>query len=342
MRLCRVLIIFLSVLAFILPIQAFSQNSEMLKTVDAVINNAQLHALNSSLVNWDSLRQVVHESSKTAQSIEDLKPALQIVVDALQDKQAVFYNPTTMLTLAGNQESVTVNSPGFAFTILENNIRYIRLEHIPYGKDLQVYAQQIRAAVDSLMKGDALPWIVDLRYASGGDLKPLLSGIAPVMDEGLVASTMDNKRKVKDLYTVHNGNFYLNQVAVGKFAPHATDHPNARVAVLISEHTRGAAEVIAIGLRGRKNTRFFGEATAGQSFGMANIEISKNLAMRFSEMMYVDKKGNEYKGPIRPETKVKFSEASQTSSDTAIAQASLWLTAVDQEKKIAMLTPAPR
>ena len=341
MRIMKIIILFTALLIMVtLAMQAQSQTKNQpkqpppqpvfnaKKVVDSIVYYAKAIALNSPKLNWDSIGARMHEKAFDVKSVTDLKKTLEFLLTSLGDNQALFFDRITNATLAripGNKPAEVLAEAGtLHFEMLEHNIRYLRLVAVPTGKNLQEEAERIRFAVDSLMKGDAHSWIVDLRFTADGDMNSLFAGVAPILDEGLIATTVDNAGKIHDMYTVHNANFYINQVRVGKFAPHNTDLRNAKVAVLTSRYTSGAAEVLAIALRGKKHTRIFGEATAGNVFGLTTIRISKDVGMQLSKTLYVNKKGIEYRHPLDPDKQIPFIKT-DIKADEAIKEAMHWL-----------------
>lgn len=299
-------------------------------TIDQALANAKLASINSSAVNWDSLSTAMHDAALGAKSLADLKRSFAMMMLTLKDQQAVFFQPSTKTIVASAeaQTNLSVSQQKFHFAILENNVCYLRLVAIPRGESVQQEVAEVRQAIDSLTKGNAMQWIVDLRYAVDGDHQSLLASCAPLLDEGLVATTVDNQRKIKNMYTVHNGNLYVDQVAVTKFPLWTQDLRKARIAILTSSNTRGAAELLTLGLRGRKNTKVFGQPTAGHNYAVADITITPNVSMRLAQLRYVDRKGNEYKDRINPDVTIDFTLTGNESEDHAIAEATAWLMAV--------------
>jgi carboxyl-terminal processing protease len=331
-------IILLVALFIILSTAAQSQPpADMKHVVDAVLTQAKSKALNPGSVKWDSIQSEMYLASERAKSVTDLRESLEIVLVALKDKHGKFYDPTTNSPIAeypfhNNSRSIdqhqlnAIKAAEFHYQDLPNNIHYIRLASIPTEDEGLKYAELIRQAVDSLSKEEEPYWIVDLRYAVGGNMSSLFAGVGPLLDEGLVASTIDGKKQIRNLYTVHNGNFYDNQVRIGKFPMSIKDTRSLKVAVLTSRYTTGAAEVLALALNGRKNSKLFGEATAGQMVGTTEMTISSNLVMSISEIMFTDRKGTTYMDNIEPKVVVEFVPNIDIAHDKAISEASLWLT----------------
>ena len=338
MRILKAIILVVAILIMLtLASQVRSQShTDLNHIIDAAISKAKSDGIHSSRVNWDSVSIAMHHAAHGAKSVSDLKRSFEILLASLEDHDGVFYDPTTMTAIAPagyNPDAamhgvLKTNQSKFDYAILENNIGYLRLVAIAPGSNAQQQAGEIRQAIDSLSKGDGLQWIVDLRHTTGGDLHSLFASVAPLLDEGLVATAVDNKEKIKNMYTVHNGNFYVDQVLTIKFPLWTKDLRKARIAILTSRNTSGAAELLAIGFKGRKNTKLFGEPTAGHIFGMTNVEISKNLVMHIAHTRYVDRRGSDYKEQVQPDTMVDFVASESLADDPAIAKATLWLTSV--------------
>jgi carboxyl-terminal processing protease len=338
MRVLKGLII-IAALAIILTmaLQARSQStSDLSKVIDVAIEKARAVALNSRQVKWDSIRVAMHDAAKNPTSVSALKSSFEIMLASLNDHNASVFNPTTKTVLAGALQEVVFdqqpkdNQPLFYYATLDNNVRYLRVAPVAAGSDTQQQAEQIRLAVDSLSKGSVLQWIIDLRYASGGEMKPLFAGLAPILEEGLAATAVDNMSTIVSMFTVHNGNFYIDQVPVAKFPISTDDLRKAKIAVLTSRHTSGAAELLSIALKGRRNTKFFGEPTAGHIFGMTTLQISKDIALQLASTMYVDRKGNDYKHEVSPDQEIEFTGFTDTNNDNAISEATLWLSSMPE------------
>jgi carboxyl-terminal processing protease len=337
MRLLKGLII-IAALAIMLTmaLQARSQSTvDVHKVIDAAIEKARAVALNSRQIKWDSIRVAMHDTAKKTTSALAVKSSFEILLASLNDHNANLFNPITNAILAGASHQIVIdqqptNNQPFYYAALDNNVRYIRVSAVANGSDTQQQAEQIRQAVDSLSKGDALQWIIDLRFASGGEMKPLFAGLAPILEEGLAATAVDHTNTIVSMYTVHNGNFYIDRVPVAKFPISTDDLRKAKIAVLTSRHTSGAAELLSIALKGRRNTKFFGEATAGRIFGMTTIQISPGIELQLASTMYVDRKGNDYKHEISPDQEIEFTGFTDVDHDTAISEATLWLSSMPE------------
>jgi carboxyl-terminal processing protease len=269
-----------------------------------------------------------------ATTITDLKGSFELLLTALKDTQGKFIDPTTNTIIAthrkyedtelGGRAIANEANSGLEFKLLDDNIGYLKITGIITGEDFEKEAAAIRGAIDSLSKTDVIHWIIDLRYSRGGSVSPMIAGMGPLLGEGMIAALVDAKSKIRKLYEIHNGRFYDDQQLTLPF-PCAKDMRSAKVAVLISKHTSGAAEILSIAMRGRKNTQFFGEPTAGQTTLKKVIPIRADLSMCLSESLYQDRRGTVYKKNIIPEIAVPFQAASDLQEDNAVILAMDWL-----------------
>jgi carboxyl-terminal processing protease len=338
MKLMKAVILVVAIFIILsLATQVKSQNqTSPTHTIDAAITYAKLHAINSPDIKWDSIAVAMNDAAHGAKSVADLKQSFDILLSSLMDQQASFFESKTKIIIASAKRSIEPQTPAseilsqFHFARLEHNVCYLRLPAIMAGPSSQKQIEAVREALDSLSKENAMQWIVDLRHTTGGDNRTLLAAVAPLFDEGLVATAADNQGKIKNMFTVHNGNLYVDQVVVTKLPLWTIDLRKARIAVLTSSQTSGAAELVALGLKGRRHTRIFGEATAGNNFATVDMQVTQSLTMRLSNLRYVDRKGNEYNNIIQPDVKIAYSATKDLNDDKAISEATAWLTSVNE------------
>jgi carboxyl-terminal processing protease len=296
---------------------------EMKSILDTAIVQARKYALNAHNVKWDSIQLEMYAQAMHAKSVKDLHGSLQFLLIALKDRHGKFVEANSKMPIATypndgghTTHALTQNDTKFDFKILENGTRYIKLVSISPEANIQDEAALIRSAIDSLSKDDAQQWIIDLRNCTGGSMHANIAGIGPLLGEGLIGGIVDGKGSVKKLFEVHNGRFYDDKHLVADF-PVSKDMRDSKIAVLVNKQTSGAGEIVAIALRGRKNTKFFGETTAGDIVITKTIRIAKDLDMTLSESLYHDRKGSVYKYYIRPDAAI--------SDDRIMDEAITWL-----------------
>ena len=98
-----------------------------------------------------------------------------------------------------------------------------------------------------------------------------------------------------------------------------------KIAVLISQYTASSGEIVAAALKGKPNTKFFGEATAGYCTATGWIRITDSLFMSISESLDTDRNGTVYADNIEPDVEVKFLIEKDPLNDKGILEATKWL-----------------
>lgn len=130
------------------------------------------------------------------------------------------------------------------------------------------WQQVIRSKDDGMRCG----WIVDLRDNSGGNMWPMLLGMAPLLRTSVV-----NNEDVGSFETAQGPERWtLTATAVQRAGKsvldfgqsgHVLRQPGAPVAVLFGPRTASSGEASVLAWRGRPQTRSFGQPTAGVSTG---------------------------------------------------------------------------
>ena len=143
---------------------------------------------------------------------------------------------------------------------------------------------------------------------------PMIAGLGTLIGEGTLGSMRDAAGHTDNWY-YRDGQSWENDVPIAKvsepeflFDPHETP-----VAVLIGTQTASSGESTAISFRGRANTRFFGQASAGFTTGNEVFELSDGALIVLSTTVELDRTGQEYGESIIPEvvTANPESEASE-------------------------------
>jgi carboxyl-terminal processing protease len=88
--------------------------------------------------------------------------------------------------------------------------------------------------------------------------------VLPPCGDGHLGSFVDYAGQAQEQWYLRGSNFYLDTLAVtAPPAPVIRVPSNRPIAVLISGLTASSGDIVAISLKGRPDTRFFGEPTYG-------------------------------------------------------------------------------
>jgi C-terminal processing protease CtpA/Prc len=100
-----------------------------------------------------------------------------------------------------------------------------------------------------------------------------------------------------------------------------------KIAVLTSRWTVSSGEIVATTLKGRPNTRFFGEATGGYTTNNGWDILGEEIILNISTGIFTDRNGKAYKHNIPVDIEIPFEVIKDKEKDTCIIAAKKWLTA---------------
>lgn len=335
---------YISLLLITLQAVCSGQN-EIRAVLDAVFTRTKQTSLYTSIVNWDSLQKEVYREAVHATTIRELKPAFEALLNGLNDKHGRILHAGDYSTIAAftafdklNHPDKRIRDPAtwkivndtalqFEYKMLAGKTGYLRIVAIPPNADIHKEAQRIRTAVKRLANLKAKKWIIDLRYNGGGNMHPMVSGIAPIIGDGKTGCLKNLEGEKLFDWEIKSGNFiYAGYQAI--------DLPNEpqfnytpKVAVLTSRWTVSSGEVVATCFKGRPNTKFFGEMT-GSFTTNNNWEIINDLViLNISTGIFCDRNGISYEYNIPVDAEIPFDPANRVENDKCITEALKWLRA---------------
>ena len=160
---------------------------------------------------------------------------------------------------------------------------------------MRKYARGIHARIRAISASGACGWIVDLRGNGGGNMYPMILGVAPLLGPGELGAFKGRK---------HREPWSIEKVAQPIMSPDEIPAPtlgHEPVAVLIGQGTLSSGEAVAVSFKGRPATRFFGQPTGGKSSGNEGVALSDGSMMLVMAGLMADRQGIVYGGPIPPD-----------------------------------------
>lgn len=156
-------------------------------------------------------------------------------------------------------------------------------------------------------------WIVDLRANQGGNMWPMLVGVAPLL------ATDPRKKEVigafntgamNQIWSIQAGRVLLDARApVDLDSPaYVLRHPAPPVAVLLGPNTGSSGEMVALAFRGRPATRSFGQPTAGYSTANMPTRLPDGGMLLLTGSVAVDRNLRGDGGKLKPDVNVSDTE----------------------------------
>jgi carboxyl-terminal processing protease len=311
--------------------------------LDSLINKAKETSLYTSTVNWDTLQRQVYAKAESPKTIEDLKPAFEALLNGLRDHHGKILNAKTYVPLARftdyknqrfkekrirtDEHWAIVNDTAlkFEFKILKNKIGYLKIVGIAPNVDLEKESKIIRAAVNNIAKQKVDKWIIDLRYNGGGNMHPMMAGIGPLVGDGVVGSLVNLEKKKLYDWEINESNFIYEGYQAVTLPNNLKFKKLPKIAVLTSRWTVSSGEIVATTLKGRPNTRFFGEATGGFTTNNGWHIFSNEIIINISTGIFCDRNGVAYENNIPVDVEILFEPTKDTEKDKCIIAAKNWL-----------------
>lgn len=304
-------------------------------TFHPIVLKAKETSLYTDRIDWEKVNTKFISLTKNN---NELKDALQYLINSLGDKHASVRSAKDHSFIAyytgpdkGNDTrdykflNTVINdiSAQFSYQLLGDNIGYLKVVGIGPG-NVKEQADFIRKGVKDLNAKGVDKWILDLRYNGGGNMEPMLAGLAPLVGKGFIAGAINKTDDIRP-YTITNGQFFNH----GRLACEMNNTPkiatDEKVAVLLSRYTASSGELVAVAFKGRANTKFIGESTAGYTTGNGYDKINENMLLIISQDVFIDRNKNRYDKYVEVDEQIPFQHNTTIENDNQIDRAIAWL-----------------
>lgn len=188
------------------------------------------------------------------------------------------------------------------------------------------FAGTVQNAIRDKDRAERCGWVVDLRSNSGGNMWPMLLGLAPLLEEAGGSAVRIGAFIAADAvrsWSSHDGAVWLEKKKLldGGLSVYRLRQPGAPVAVLLGPLTASSGEAMALAFRGRANTRSFGRPTAGYSTGNRPERLPDGSLLVVTSSVMVDRNGQGDGRKIAPDVEVADSgDAAAAARDWLLAQ----------------------
>jgi hypothetical protein len=261
-----------------------------LSLLNTAIDIVRAHALHAAQVDWPTLEPRLRAMVRPTGASVDAYPAIRQLLAALGDHHSLLLPPAT---------TQRFDHGGFAsfppkVQAMPDEVGYIAMPG--YG-GVQAAAQRafVTGMLDDISRVQPRAhcgWVVDLRQDPGGNMRPMLASLRPLLGDGVIGGFRNAHGQV---YPIHAANPLDPDLPKGLTLEHA------RVAVLLGPHTASSGEVVAVAFRGRPDTRSFGQPTAGLSTGNAGFRLPDGSELFVTTSVDTDRTGHVYGERLVPD-----------------------------------------
>lgn len=279
--------------------------------------------INSAEMNWPALTEKAYTAASGAQSTADTYPAIRLIIKALGEKHTVFLEPDQAKADTTGKNSGTASAPPFQppeAVRLASGIGVVTLHGFMGSPDqAQLYARQGQAEIERAKAEGVCRFVVDLRDDTGGNMYPMISSVAGLLDDG-VLGTFVNAHKQFVPWLLKDGTTTVGQMSYSLARAKPLTSVQIPVAVLIGPMTASAGEFTAMSFEGRPRTRFFGGESAGYVTANQPMPLSDGAVILMTSGWGIDRTGKKYLDRIEP-------DENTGAGNEAVAAAVKWVSA---------------
>ncbi len=212
---------------------------------------------------------------------------------------------------------------GKRLAVDQTNIGYIELPMGANNRDYPVQAQELIKQID---EQGVCGWIVDLRNGYGGNVWGMTAAAGPFLKEGEIAKFQGPAQEWSKAWTYRDGVVRQDDQVWFQTRNYKLRDANQPLAILTSEMTVFAGQMMAIALRAQPNTRVFGTTAPNTASFVVHHELSDGAFIYLEGGRTVDRNGQVFDQPFTPDETVATDWTRFKYNDPVIHTAQKWLT----------------
>lgn len=289
--------------------------------VDMACDTIRKHSLRRDSIDLPTLRATALRIAGAANESAEHHLAVEYMLQNLGDHHSFFMDPEIKrLWQGGGSEELAIQ---YAEHRVINGYGYLGVPGFPSSDSLLMlaFADSLHQAIRTLHAQGLKGWIVDLRRNDGGNMAPMVCGLGPLLDPGVLGMLVDVEGHAQRWY-YSDGVYGWDGVPEMRM-PRSTDLKGAPIAVLVGQQTGSSGECTAISFIGNTRTRLFGQPTWGLTTGNGNFDLPDGARMFMASTVMADRNGHMFHGPIEPDERVE--QPADWKYDAALDAALKWL-----------------
>lgn len=280
---------------------------------------------------WPDLEAKARQQLRTAGNCDDAYASISWCFKQLNERHSFVMPPEKAAIYAGDDEGLRPE-PGLSTLMgeirgewLQDSIAYLTVPWISTDDSLvcERIADSLQAVIARLDSRGISRWIIDLRKNSGGNCWPMLTGIGPLLGDGICGYFVASGERIPIGYR-DGGAFQGRHIRcrVSNKGYH-TQSDRKSIVVLTGRKTVSAGEIVALAFKGRALTCLIGESTAGLTTANATYALSDKSMLVLTVCQEADHTGRICEGSIQPD---KFIDAASTTGNDPAREAAIsWL-----------------
>jgi carboxyl-terminal processing protease len=173
------------------------------------------------------------------------------------------------------------------------------------SKHIDSITTAIKNAIAKVHDKNIRGWIIDLRVNTGGNMYPMIAGLADLIGEGRVGGFVTPGNQPDGDWIIKKGTFYVDSQKVSsvKYVGYPINK-NIPIVILTSGNTASSGEMTAITTIGRPKSVLIGESTGGYTTINLGFSLNEYSGLNLAVDYAADRNGKVYPKNIQPDVVV--------------------------------------
>jgi carboxyl-terminal processing protease len=261
-------------------------------------------------VSWPEFETRARQQLMTAGNCDDAYASISWCFKQLDEHHSFIMPPARAAKYNGDEDGPTPE-PALSELVgeihgewLRDSIAYLTVPWI--STDDSLICERIADSLQSVIarldaRGGIARWIIDLRKNSGGNCWPMLTGIGPLLGDGVCGYFVSGDYRVPIAYrdgSAIQGRHVRCRVSNQGYR---TQRAQKSIVVLTGRRTVSAGEIVALAFKGKAQTLLIGEPTAGLTTANATYSLSDRSMLVLTICQEADYTGRICEGSIVPD-----------------------------------------
>lgn len=303
------------------------------RLLDEALSFMQKNYYRKQEVSWTDLEAKAKEQLRSAASCDDAYASISWCFRQLNEPHSFVMPPEKAARYTGEEDGAGSQLPLSRLVgeirgeWLQDSIGYLTVPWVSTTDSLicERIADSLQAVIARLDSRGISRWIIDLRKNSGGNCWPMLTGLGPLLGEGVYGYFVAPGTRIPIAY--HDGSAFQGRHVLCRVSSkgYRTQHDHHAIVVLTGRRTVSAGEIVALAFRGREQTCLIGEPTAGLTTANATYSLSDRSMLVLTVCQEADRTGRICEGSIQPDKFITAAGTVSASADPAREAAVAWL-----------------
>lgn len=261
------------------------------------------------IVDWKTVEADTYKNLKSYGSFKASLAEITNLFDTINASHCLVYRGDDKYTVTRKVISKDLYSaqwkkkydakPSFEVKVLEEKYGYILMPGMVFfdnsAENMRKISQPLYDQIADIKTNYKIDgWIIDLRFNTGGNSTPMLLALYDFLGNQDIWGELNEHKKLIRKFKMKNGSYIQKSQTIGAINPSGVLLDQARVALITGMFTGSSGEVTALAFKGRPNTIFIGQNTAGYTTGNVSYPLPFGAVLALTTGYDSDRNGIYY------------------------------------------------